>query len=682
MNPRFKIPINLIILLFLPILAFGQQSDMPDFLEAWKHEKERALSFPAQTFASVDPDTRYDVGYYGLDLEIFTSNQTISGFADLILNIRESTGSVVLELTSTLSIDSVYVPSTASTLAFERTAPPVDFFVEVFFDEDLPAGSDFPIRIYYSGSPSTSGFGGFVFGSNSGKPTVWTLSQPFSARDWFPNKNIPSYKADSSDVFITIRDDLIVASNGLLESVEELDGNRKRWHWKSRYPIAHYLISLAIADYNTFTHWFDHGGDAPMPVENYVYKSGDLETFMEQAAVTIDMLHLFTDLFGEYPFIGEKYGHAMFGRGGGMEHQTLSSMGSLSRSLIAHELAHQWFGDAITCRGWEDIWLNEGFATYSEGLVQEAFDGDGAFRAWRQFMIDRITQFPDGSVYVPSDEIDTTQPVQSIQRIFRYRTSYAKGAMVLHMLRKKIGDPLFFEALKTYMYSEHRYGTAITDELIAILNQVSGEDLAPFFDAWVYGEGFPEFELRYGVQPFGENEYRVQLRLLQSPSFPGGPDMFHIPVEILIPIVQGGSDVMVTLNPEQFPYDTELIVTGTPGIPVIDPDWHIVIGEKNVVPSSIDNLDNSIPFITELLANYPNPFNPKTRIPFRIGQPGMALIEVFDLSGRKVETLLDGFMQPGLHSVSWNADRRSSGVYFIRLTHDGNRFIQKALLVR
>jgi len=182
-------------------------------------------------------------------------------------------------------------------------------------------------------------------------------------------------------------------------------------------------------------------------------------------------MNLYTTLFEEYPFANEKYGHAQFGWGGGMEHTTVSFMGSFGRNLIAHELAHQWFGNKITCGSWKDIWLNEGFATYLSGLTIENLDGNSAFITWKQQRINSITSQPNGAVYLTDS--DTT----SVNRIFNGRLSYDKGSMVLHMLRKKLGDADFFQGLKNYLAdANHAYGYAKTEDFIAIMETTSGQD--------------------------------------------------------------------------------------------------------------------------------------------------------------------------------------------------------------
>lgn len=649
--------------------------------EIWVAEKERALQTFSTQPLSVEPDERFHISYFGLHLDIFPEQTSIKGKTDLLIQFHEPAGDIFLELVSSLQVDSIKVTGTNHHLSWSRTQSPVDFVVNIQLNAVYQPEDNLPITVYYQGQPGTSGFGSFVFSTDSGKPAFWTLSQPYGARDWFPNKNTPSYKADSSDVVAIIPTGLKLGSNGILQSVTELGNNRSQWHWKSRYPISHYLISLAAADYVEFTDWFHFAPQDSMPVLNYVYRSANVPLVREQAGLTIPMLELFTELFGEYPFINEKYGHKMFQRRGGMEHQTMSSMHNFGRALVAHELAHQWFGNGITCSGWEDIWLNEGFATYAEGLVTEAFDGNAAFRSWRAGMQQRVLEEPGGSVYVPSAYINPAEPEASILRIFRYRTSYAKGGLVLHMLRQTLGDDAFFGAIRAWMMSDFRYGVADTEDFLRFLEQSTGTSLRRFFDTWIYGEGYPNYTLRYGAAPAENGGYAVRFKLLQESSVQGGL-FLDVPVEVRIPLNQSERDTLIILNPNGFPYETQVWVSGSPGLPSLDPELHIISGKRDVVPSFFEDLDRTLPFATELLPNYPNPFNPSTTIPFRVEQPGNVLMEVFDINGRKVSTLTDEFYSAGFHSITWNATGISSGVYFLRMKHDKNILTRKMLLLK
>ena len=209
-----------------------------------------------------------------------------------------------------------------------------------------------------------------------------------------------------------------------------------------------------------------------------------------------------------YPYSKEKYGHAEFGWGGGMEHTTMTFMGGWNRGLIAHELAHQWFGNKVTCGSWEDIWLNEGFATYLAALVIENFDGETSFKAWRSSSINYITSQSSGSTFVT----DTT----SVNRIFDGRLSYNKGAMILHMLRYKLGDDPFFQGIKNYLADPKiAYGYARTIDLQRHLEAVSSIDLTEFLNDWFLGEGYPTYQVTWYQNPTNKE---VQFTVNQNQS--------------------------------------------------------------------------------------------------------------------------------------------------------------------
>ena len=250
------------------------------------------------------------------------------------------------------------------------------------------------LTISYSGNPISSGFGSFEQGTHNGDPVIWTLSEPYGAKGWWPCKQDLNDKIDMIDVYITTpqynasNEEYIAVSNGLEQS-QVVNGNNKTTHFKHQYPIPAYLIAIAVTNYEVYSHEVANNGN-PFDVVNYVYPE-DLAYAQANTGVTVDIMDLFTNLFEEYPYASEKYGHAQFGWGGGMEHTTVSFMGGFSRGLIAHELAHQWFGNKVTCGSWQDIWLNEGFATYLSGLVIEDFDGLPSFRSWRVGKVDHIT---------------------------------------------------------------------------------------------------------------------------------------------------------------------------------------------------------------------------------------------------------------------------------------------------
>lgn len=634
-----------------------------------------AARWPASLLSPDAAALNFRVGYYKLDLEVFPAQQRISGSAELLIHFGEDTDAITLELNPSLEISGAADALSGQEIELQRIPGPPNYFVELRFEDTQPAGSQRLVEIGYAGEPGSGGFGSFVFSRRDGQPHFWTLSQPYGARDWFPNLNTPAVKADSSEVIIRAPGNLEVASNGRLQGVQALPEGRRQWHWRSRYPIAHYLISVTAADYNIYETTFEYGpGESgQMPVHHYMYAGSDSPALREQADATLPMLELFTELFGPYPFLEEQYGHAMFGRGGGMEHQTMSSMSNFSSALIAHELAHQWFGNAITCAGWEDIWLNEGFATYAEGLVVEAFEGEEAFRSWRRGMMNRVTRAPDEdvSVIVPSSAIDPSEPEQSIARIFRYNSSYAKAGLVLHQLRYKLGDEVFFDLLRAWMHSDFRYESATTDDFITFAEQQTSRDLRAFAEAWLYGAGFPEYSLRYAWRAVAGNTsaYRYRFEIDQENATTGQSRQdFSLPLELRIPLNNATGDTLITLQNPQFPLEMELLLSAEPaGAPEIDPGDQRIKGKVDALASRFEDLNAGLPQTTRLMAPYPNPFNPEAIIPFYVAMPGLVELRIYDVSGREVARLLDGTRNLGEHQIRWDASGQASGVYVVEL---------------
>jgi aminopeptidase N len=657
----------------LPILT--AQDTPAGFPAELKHERFNAGNRLLQS--EYEPDNRYDVSYYGINLEILPLTEEIAGFVHMRVVAAEPLTDLRIDLNPSMQIDSVLIGGDYIA-EFDRHATDDPWVVVIQTTQQFLPGDVIDLNIYYHGSPDQTGFGSFTFSTAGGSPAIWSLSQPYGARDWFPVKDHPSDKADSADIIITVPSPLKVGSNGSLISVTELDGNRTRWHWSTRYPIAHYLISVAIADYQEFTQWFSYAPGDSMPVLNYIYPAANISQVMQQAAVTIDLLEVFSDLFGLYPFIDEKYGHAQFGWGGGMEHQTMSSMFNFSRRLIAHELAHQWFGNTITCDSWHHIWFNEGFATFLEGITFEALDGEAAYMNWRRDVINLVTSEDDGSLYVPDEFVDPGNISESISRIFNYRLSYAKGGMVLHMLRYELGDDDFFGALRAFLAGPYRFGTVTTDQFREALELYLGKDLSSFFEQWVYGEGHPEWTIRYAVQPSGNN-YRTWMRLSQEPT---NPSVSFFDQTLQIRLAGDSADTVITVKPEMNHHELEILLPFRPGIPEIDPESNLITGNKDYIQVGFGNRESQLPAVSRLLTNYPNPFNPETIIPYEIAAAGQVAIEVFDILGRKIATLKDESVTAGFHEVRWDGAGIPSGIYLVQLRTGGVTDILKITLLK
>jgi aminopeptidase N len=460
---------------------------------------------------------------------------------------------------------------------------------------NLPAtvttGNSATVVITYAGSPPQAE-GAFTRGTHSGTPVIFTLSEPFGARDWWPCKQDLNDKIDSFDIYITCPDTYIGVSNGLLQSSITSGGTTTR-HFKHNYPIPAYLISLNVTNYVTYNIQAGLGTvDNPFfPINNYLYPESNTASNRGFIDLTIPIMNFFEQKFGPYPYRNEQYGHVQFGWGGGMEHTTMTSMGAWnSRSLIAHELGHQWFGNKVTCGTWKDIWLNEGLTEYSAGIVVEELDGDAAFVTWKSGKISNITSQTGGAVYLTDSE------ALNVGRIFSSRLSYNKGSMVTHMFRWVMGNVNFFQALQNYLNAPNlAFGYAVTTDLKSQLETVHGSSLTEFFDDWIYGQGYPTYTVN--AQNWGAGQAKITVSQTQSNT---SVSFFEMPLEIRLSGAGGLTrDVVVnhTFSGQEFIVPVPFVVTGM----TFDPNKHI-ISRNNVATLANESFD-----LEQTISIYPNP---------------------------------------------------------------------------
>lgn len=571
--------------LFLTSLfTFSQNFQSENISEA---EAKAATGWFGQ---SVNMNTgNYDLKYHRLELTVNPQQPFISGTITSHFIAKENLNTVTFELVDNMTVSQVLQRGTPLTFTQNNNDEVVITLPQTQNQNVLDS-----LSVSYSGNPVSSGFGSFEVDTHEGDPVMWTLSEPFGAKAWWPCKQDLNDKIDVIDVYITTprfnpsNEEYVAVSNGL-ELSQTINGSNKTTHFKHQYPIPAYLIAIAVTNYTVYSHTVDNNGN-PFEIINYIYPE-DLSYAQSRTPVTVDIMNLYADLFEPYPFADEKYGHAEFGWGGGMEHTTVSFMGSLSRSLIAHELGHQWFGNKVTCGSWQDIWLNEGFATYLAGMVVENFDGNTDFRSWKQDKISSITQENDGSVYIPAQ--DTT----SVNRIFSSRLSYNKGSMVLHMLRKKLGDAVFFQGLKDYLADPAlAYGYAKTEDLIRIMEDASGEDLNEFFDDWIYGQGHPRYTIQWNQ---ANGQANLNLKISQTQSHPS-VSFFEVPVPLRLIGTQGETrDIVLnnTVNDQTFQPAVGFTVQSVQ----FDPEKDI-ISRSNIVILDTDDFA-----LEQQLVLYPNP---------------------------------------------------------------------------
>ncbi|RLD24203.1 MAG: hypothetical protein DRI70_08495 [Bacteroidetes bacterium] len=441
----------------------------------------------------------YDVKFYDLELSVSNTSTVISGSASILLEAVREMDTLVLELQDALEVTNIEISANGDFQEFTALTnyQHIDDAIFIPLEKTRSEGEQYFIRIEYHGNAGQNR--GFFAGIKTATDNsynfevTYTLSEPHNARDWFPVKQVLTDKIDSAWISLRCADHLMAASNGLLEEIEESENNSHIFRWRTRYPIAYYLLSFTVSDYRDFSFnaALSEEGDSVL-VQNYIYDSDAVFRIWEdEIRTTGSMITLFSNLLIDYPFSEEKYGHAMAPMGGGMEHQTMTNLHDFNFYLVAHELAHQWFGDYVMCGNWQDIWINEGFASYMEYIAGQLIRGQETANDWMTNAMSIALTESDGSVYVPEES------VSDVNRLFDYGLTYKKGAVLLHMIRYHLNDDaLFFNVLKTYL-EQFGQGVALGEDFRSVLESVTGTDFSCFFDQWYYGEGFPRFKIQW-----------------------------------------------------------------------------------------------------------------------------------------------------------------------------------------
>lgn len=601
----------------------------------------------------------YDVKFYFLDLEADNLSTFIKSNVSItaqVVNVPLS--EFVVELVDVLQVDSVYLNGSKATFIHQGDE------VSVTFPTALLPATLFTVTIYYQGNPQDGGFFSGIsntFSTSWGNQVTWTLSEPLHAKEWFPCKQVLEDKADSVYVFITVPDHLKAGSNGLLTNSVVLPGNRLRFEWKSRYPIAYYLISMAIASYVDYSFYAEPEGTEPILVQNFVYDNpATLPFFKNDIDEVKDLLELFSTLFGPYPFHEEKYGHCMTPFSGGMEHQTMTSLGSFNFTLDAHELGHQWFGNNVTCSSWQDIWVNEGFARYTEYLGMEYLRSKPDADAWMSNLYTNVISQPSGSVYVPA------ALAQDENRIFNGRLTYNKGGALIHMIRNIINDDaVFFDLLKTYQI-EFAGAVASGDDFKELLKLKSGIDFDEFFNDWYYGEGYPLYNIEWNY--FNDSIFVKQIQTTSHPVV----NLYETPLEYKLRFTVGDTTVRFTptQNEEYFQLYMPAPVTSV----VLDPNnWllkkvsRFVRNEKLTGHTVITGVETAL---KNSFSVYPNPAREKVNITFQDVRPYSFILR--DLNGRLLIQQTNQHQHSELNTYAF-----APGLYILQLISENYVQTQK-----
>ncbi|MDQ3019448.1 MAG: M1 family metallopeptidase [Bacteroidota bacterium] len=497
----------------------------------------------------------YDVQNYKLKLSFDIPKKFIFGNLEMTaLSFSDTLNKIYLNFSSDMKVNNVRLNSEIVSFKHEKD------FIIIDSKFKTIASNNFIVKIEYEGSPKNEGFDSFGFKTFDDEPAIYTLSEPNYAPTWWPCKDQTNDKT-TFEMILTVPPPLTAVSNGSLLEVKDESNGDKTFYWKESYPITTYLVSIAIGKYDKWSEtYLSLDSSKQMPVDYYTYP-----TYTDRAKIdwknTINMLQYFSKTFGEYPFINEKYGMAMFGWiSGAMEHQTISSMGYILvtgsgkfEDIVVHELVHQWFGDAVSPKSWKDIWLNEGFATYGEALWKEHSNGK---EAYQNFMKKNDYGSFQGTVYNPEGFIFGP-------------TVYNKGAWCLHMLRGTVGDSVFFDIVRTY-FESYKYKTADTYDFKKICEDVSGTDLTYFFNQWIFeGKGRPDYKYSWKSEDFMDEKntgiYTLRLNLRQVQD---DYDVYKMPVKFTVKTDNGTEEFSFfnDMKKQQF----ELPVNGKPSEVIID----------------------------------------------------------------------------------------------------------------
>lgn len=549
-------------------------------------EPNKIPDVPSSLYEQSESLNDYDVHFYHLDLSATNSNTTLSGNIIIESKVTKQLNSFICELMGYMTVSSVLINDVSVSFSHSNNIITADCNKTFYPNENIK------VQIFYNGTVTGDGYSTGT-DSQYGATYSWTLSESIHARDWFPCKQVLTDKIDSVFIDITVPKDLTVASNGLLVKTENTGSDKRKFCWQTRYPINYYLISMTIANYQQYNLYASPKSIAPQTIliQNFIYNSASyLNTNKANIDKTKDLVEYYSDVLGIYPFYKEKYGNAVAQLNGGMEHQTITTLVNFGFTLNAHELAHQWFGDYVTCGSWQDIWINEGFASYCEYIALEKFYGAAQAKGWMEIAQNNAKNKPNSSVYIPFEELT------SENRIFDYYLSYKKGAAIIHTLRGTINnDDQFFEALKTYL-DNYKNSTATGDDFFNNISSTTGINLDNFKNDWYYGKGFPTYKIDWKQE---NSELIITVSQTGSSSTKA---FFYQPIEILVNYSEGNRTII--FNPESTSTTLSFPETKTVTNLQIDPNNYIIKGTTSYSTDIASEIKRDITLLQSAANSY------------------------------------------------------------------------------
>lgn len=606
--------------------------------------------------------SNYDQKFIHINIEANDSNRYINCTVKYILQAKENLQSLYFEFAPTFTIDSIFIDDQLCNYYYSNDT------LITYTPNTYQTGQYINVSISYHGESTMGGtYRGLTntYSSEYNQAITWTLSESFHLKDWLPCKQDLADRLDSAWIFITVDSTCKAGSEGILTAITPLPNGKVRYEWKERHPIVYYLLSIAVGKYYEYSYYFNIPGyNDSILFMNYIYK--DPACFTNNKVDidrTIDFIRIFSDKFGLYPFADEKYGHCMVPLGGGMEHQTMTSLGYFQHWLVAHELSHMWFGDNITCATWQDIWINEGFASYAEYIaLQYYFDQHTADLTMAGFHA-RARKEPEGSIYIPIDE------AWDENRIFNGNLSYKKGAALIHMIRYLCNnDSIFFTGLKQLL-SMYKDSILTGNDVKNLYENLTGIDFDSLFNQYYYGKGYPIYNITWWQDSSNQQYQNLYIKIEQRGSSPDN-NLFTTPLPFRL--FSGNQWWNISVQPTQ---NIELFEIQTNHLRIDS----IQYDPQNWILDSLESIQiavEPIPMNNTYYYFYPNPVNDVLYVYSNNNLP--TTIEIMDLEQQILyQKEINQF--PSIINIP---NYIASGIYILKLANNQKIETNKIIVIK
>jgi len=643
----------------------------------------------------------------------FKLDESWNGIVDILLVVQSDNIETIEVDGSFLTFEKVYV----NDIVIE------DLEIKSFEKKEIPLieaandGDTIKITIEYefSGGRNT-GFliypkGYYVGYNNQYDDTVfveervaYTHNEPQDARFWVPCNDHPHDKALFT-THIRLPKGYNVVSNGLLTDVYEFDLNSDVFTWKQDYPMSTYLLAVNASKFYVFNDMYNKvtNPEESIEVVYYVWEKDFLEEKTNGSRYNarhsfrnmVTMLEKFSEFFVEYPF--EKYGMVAvqpYGWGG-MEHQSITTINrswlrGRSDGGIAHELVHQWFGDMITCDSWQDLWINEGAATWGEALWNSFWGGESAYNQ-------TILSKRWGYLYYGNAKYTLAAYDVPSNQLFSYPITYCKSSWIYHMLYKMLGEDAFKQILRN-MLNEYAYQPISSEQFIDFvkesienppLNLIDIVEIPPFtideyFDQWLYHPGHPIYDMTVDIvkNPNDNEKYDVNITMEQIQDFPDVPELFKTPIRFEILENNNGKTVY---HYEEF-YNENKIQTFTTTYDFIPDtvlyDFTYALAEVDTTYYHITSVENDSEHTG--ISIYPNPIysGNELKVQYHNEEHSSIYITIFDMLGNIVYKDFEDAYSNGYKHFRISTQGFSSGVYNMIISSGDKSFTRKFTVVK